>query len=318
MDRNKIPEFVKVIYRESYYVYNRVKGKILKLIVYISPELHARYEMNREKQVLRRPVNLKTPLYFHEKRLWLKYFVYNQSSLISKCYNKYEVREYIKSKGLEHILNELYYVWDSIDEIKWDELPDECVIKVANGCQGHVFKRKNQEFNIDKAKKILKQNIRRSKYIFEISGNLFCYGTKQKIICERMLHSNIGKNFPEDFKFHCFNGEPKYLEYISDRKGNKVQSCFVDMDLNDCHELEGESAPGTIDVPPLFHEMQEVSRILSKDFPYVRVDLYVEDEQVIFGELTFTPYQHETERSQDVLGELLNIDYLIQRKNRHS
>lgn len=315
MDRNKIPEFVKIIYREAYYLKSRAKGKLLKMLVKISPELHARYEMKREKQELLRPVNLKNPKYFHEKRMWLKYYIYNNSKVVAKCYNKYYVRDYIKSKGLDYILNDLYYVWDSIDEIKWDELPDECVIKVANGCQGHVFKKKNQEFDISEARKTLKQTIKRSKYFFEITGDLFCYGTKQKIICEKMIHSNIGKEAPEDFKFHCFNGEPKYLEYISDRIGHNVESHVVDMELKDHHELEGESAPGDIIEPPCFNEMKEIARILSKDFPYVRVDLYVEKNRVIFGELTFSPYHHETDLSQPVLGELLDISRFLKNSN---
>ena len=315
INREKIPEFVKVCYRGTMYAIYRIKGKISRAIIRVSPEWHARLEMKREKQELIRPVNLKNPIYFHEKRLWLKYFVYNNSKLNAQCYNKYEVRDYIKSKGLEGILNKLYYVWDSLDEIPWNDLPEEYAIKVANGCQGHVFKRKDETLDITQAKKTLSQTIRRSKYFFEITGDLFCYGTKQKIICERLIHSNVGNMFPEDFKFHCFNGEPKYLEYISDRKGHIVNSHFVDMELNDCSELEGESSPGTVTKPPCFDEMRDVARILAQDFPYVRVDLYVESDRVLFGELTFTPYQHETLRSQTVLGELLEINHLIvQRK----
>ena len=71
-----------------------------------NPQKHAKLEVKRQKQELLRPVNIDEPIYFSEKMLWLKYFLYNDSPLIAQCYNKYEVREYVKSKKLEYILND--------------------------------------------------------------------------------------------------------------------------------------------------------------------------------------------------------------------
>lgn len=266
--------------------------------------------MKRQNQKLIRKVNLKDPVYFNEKMLWLKYYRYNYDSLVAQCYNKYTVRSYIESKGLSNILNDLYGVWDTIEDIDWNTLPDEFVMKVFNAYSGYVFKRNNEEFSIEKAKEQLRSTLKKSAYYFKRSGDLFTYGTKQKIICERLLHSNHGYTAPEDYKFYCFNGEPKFIEVLKDRNGcndYKYQELFMNIDLTDASEFEGEASPEIVEAPKCYNEMVEIAKILSQDFPFVRVDLYVENDKPIFGELTFTPYHAQTERSLIYLGKLLEI-----------
>ncbi|MBR2604646.1 MAG: hypothetical protein IKE11_03015 [Clostridia bacterium] len=275
------------------------------------PEKHAKHEVKREKQVLVRPFNISQPKYFGEKLLWLKYYVYNNSGLIAQCYNKYEVREYIKSKGLAHILNDLYGVWDDVEEINWEKLPDEYVMKVSNGYAGHVFKRKEEVFDVEKAKKTLKETKRKYSYYYKITGDLFVAKTKQHIICERLLESSLGYLSPEDYKFYCFNGEPLFVEFMANRSGSKdynYKEVFVDINLQDRHELEGEAHEGSFEAPSCYGEMIQIARILSQDFPFVRVDLYAEKGKVIFGELTFTPTHVQTIESQIQLGELLDLN----------
>lgn len=303
-------EYLRKVHRKWCYIKNSAGGYFWQLVIKINPELHANYEMKRQNQKLIRKVNLKDPVYFNEKMLWLKYYSYNHDPLVAQCYNKYTVRSYIESKGLSNILNDLYGVWDNIEDIDWNTLPDEFVMKVSNGYSGHVFKRNNKEFNIEKAKEQLRNTLKKSSYYFKRSGDLFAYGTKQKIICERLLHSNQGYVAPEDYKFYCFNGEPKYIEIMKDRNGGKnykYQELFMNIDLSDASEFEGEASPGTMEAPKCYREMVEIAKILSQDFPFVRVDLYVENDKPIFGELTFTPYHAQTERSLIYFGELLKF-----------
>lgn len=119
--------------------------------------------------------------------LWLKYHLYNKSDIVAMCYNKYMVREYVENKGLAHILNKLYFVSERIEDIPWSGLPEECVIKLSNGYYGHVFKRKDAPFDIEKAKKILRNTKRRCSFAFRISGDLFVYGTKPVYVCEKLI-----------------------------------------------------------------------------------------------------------------------------------
>ena len=306
----KVPKPIKEVYRFFKRGVNRVEAEYWGMVIEKNPKKHAEHETRRHKDILLRPLNLDEPIYFNEKLLWLKYNIYNKSSLIAKCYNKYEVREYVKSKGLDNILNTLYGAWDNLDDVPWKQLPSECVIKISNGYAGHVFKRKGEIFNIKKAKRTLKATKRKYEYYYKITGDLFVAGTEQKIICEKMLHSNLGFVAPEDYKFYCFNGKPMFVEFLADRNGSSDYSykeVFVDVNLIDRHELEGEAVAGTFEKPSCYDEMIEVAKILSADFPFVRVDLYVENGHPIFGELTFTPNHVQTRESEIEMGKLLDL-----------
>ncbi len=308
--RRIMPQWMLEIARSIKRGYGRLSAQYWKREIIKNPEKHAKHEMKRQKQVLKRSVNLKEPKYFNEKMLWLKYYLYNDSPLVAQCYNKYEVRKYINSKGLGNILNELYGVWDNTSEIKWEELPEEYIMKISNGYAGHVFKRKGGEFDPIEAKNKLDSTRRKYGYFYYITGDLFAGKTKQKIICEKLLHSDYGYAAPEDYKFHCFNGKPMFLETMKDRNYTKeyaYKELFLDLNLNDRYDLEGEASPGKFDPPKCFDQMIEIAKILSEDFPYVRVDMYVENNKPIFGELTFTPYFNQTENSLTELGDLLDL-----------
>lgn len=304
------------VVKELLFFYHMAQGTFGEFITLRFPELNAQTEMKRQKQkALIRPVNIKNPVFFNEKMLWLKYYLYNKSPIIALCYNKYRVREYIENKGLSEILNTLYFKADSIDSIPWDTLPDDCVIKHSNGYAGHVFKRKSEPFNIEKAKATLIETEKRCKFAFKISGDLFAYGTKPVYICEKLIKADKPGGLPSDYKIHCFHGKPLFLEYIHDRdygkKNNKFySSAFIDIvNMKDRYDLEGECTPiSEIVLPSSFNEMLKYAKILSADFPYVRVDFYEENAKPIFGELTFTPYHSQTKTSLEELGRLINLN----------
>lgn len=291
-----------------------MRGFYWQFIVKFFPQIHASYEMKRQHQVnlIRRP-NIKQPLYFNEKMLWLKYYLYNDSPIVAMCFNKYLVREYVKSKGLQSILNTLYFEADTINDIPWDNLPEECVIKYSNGYAGHVFKRKNKPFNKIESIELLEETKRRRLYGGKVSGDLFADRTKGVYVCEKFIMADHPDTLPSDYKIHCFHGKPMFLEYIHDRdysnKNKFYSSAFIDIiNMKDRYDLEGESSPITdIELPQSFDLMQEYAQILSQDFPYVRVDFYEEAGKPIFGELTFTPYHSQTKTSLEELGRLIDL-----------
>jgi len=301
--------------RELSYYWNSLRGLYWMVMANCCPQLNAISEMKRQKQInLIRPVKIDKPLYFNEKMLWLKYNLYNKSHIVAQCYNKYEVRKYLESKGLSSILNQLYFVSPDIKSIPWDKLPDSCVIKLSNGYYGHVFKREGETFNIENAKEILKRTQKRCSFAFKISGDLFAYKTTPVFICEKFIKADKPNSFPSDYKFHCFHGKPMFLEYIHDRsydnKEKFFSSAFIDIiNMVDRYDLEGEASPcGKIELPQSFETMVIFAEILSADFPYVRVDFYEEDGKPVFGELTFTPYHLQTKKSLVELGKLINLD----------
>lgn len=290
-----------------------IKGLLMTPIVKYKPQWHAKLESRRQKSDLIRKPDIINPIYFNEKMLYLKYFLYNKSPLVAKCYNKFEVRDYLIEKGCGDNLNELYGAWDTIDEIPWDSLPEEYVIKVANGYSGHVFKRSGQPFSKKEAARRLKNAMYSSSHCFKISGDLFAYGTKQKIICEKILRSSLGYVSPEDYKFYCFHGEPLYLQIMWNRYGvldGLFCDAMYDINLNERFDLAAESmeTPSSDIIPICFSDMVKLAKKLSSDFPFVRVDFYVENDHPIFGELTFTPFYAQTVKSMNEMGELIRLD----------
>jgi hypothetical protein len=235
-------------------------------------------------------INLREPKLFNEKLLWLKYYQYNEEPLIARCYDKYLVRGYVKECNCGNILNELYGVWDSVDDVPWSLLPENCILKITNGCGNHVFKKKGMPLDIAKAKTTLREALDAGRKGMVTSGDLFATKMPQKIICERLIESNAGYSSPEDYKFYCFHGEPAYLLYIWDRYGKGgFKETFKNSDLSDRSEFFRGAKPITLEKPACYNEMLDICRKLSKPFPFVRVDLYVNQGNPVFGELTFTP-----------------------------
>ena len=240
-------------------------------------------------------IDLDNPTLFNEKLLWLKYNVYNNDPLVAKCYDKYQVREYIANCGCDEILNDLYGVWKKPEEIPWNEMPDNCVIKKTCGSGSHIFI-KDGVVDIDEAIKLLKRSGKREKMLHVASGDLFANVPEQRIICEKKLDNTNGYSSISDYKFYCFNGVPHYLFYIWDRKERlNYHKAFKKIDwrnggkLIDQSNFYLDSENVEIEVPESYEKMLEVCKKLAKPFPFVRVDLYDENGKIIFGELTFTP-----------------------------
>ena len=114
-------------------ILSKISNTIITYLTLISPQLNTRI---RYWQNFRQKINLKNPQTLDEKIQWLKFNTYYKNPLVIQCADKYAVRDYVKQCGCDEILNELYFSWDSVDEINWDLLPDSFVIKWNFGC-GH-------------------------------------------------------------------------------------------------------------------------------------------------------------------------------------
>lgn len=233
--------------------------------------------------------DFKHPKRFNEKiQLYkLKY----RNPVMHQCVDKYEVRKYVEGKGLGYILNELYGVYDSPKDIDFDTLPDRFVMKTTTGSGGqNVIIVKNKS-TCDFAE------LRRKLSLWNGANNLGAFAgrewayknLKPRIVVEKYLDSQ-SERYLLDYKFFCFNGEPKYLYVISDRKfGEFAYLSIYDIHFNKLSIYrDGERrAENAEPKPKNYEQMVEVARKLSGDFPEVRVDLYNIDGQIFFGELTF-------------------------------
>jgi hypothetical protein len=202
-----------------------------------------------------RNLSLDNPKRYTEKLQWYK--LYYRDPLMTQCADKYAVRDYIKSKGLSHINKKLYGVFDNADEINFDDLPKAFVMKTTNGSGTNLFCKDKSTFPIEKAKKTLTTWLARD--VFS-SGREWAYkNIEPKIVVEELLED---ENNPfdgiNDYKFLCFNGEPRYVVLDVDRhiahKRNiyDMKWNFIDV-TTDCPNL-GDCIPK----PKGFNEMAEV------------------------------------------------------------
>lgn len=281
----------------------KILRKIFNYMQEISPLVSLRilYFM-----VTKKFLNLSNPKTFDEKIQWLKF--YWQDPLIVKCGDKYTVREYIYSKGLKEILPQIYGSYDRPNEIEYDKYPAKYVIKTSNACKTIITV--NNVKSIEK-KQIETQlrNWQKLDYSKDSVEPHYKY-MFPKIIVEEFLEDGTGI-FPTDYKFFCFNGEPKFVEVMTDRDENyKIKRHFYDLTWKPLNFTK-ESSYQKVERPKLFDDMVRISQILSKDFPFVRVDLYEIKDKVVFGELTFTPTSgmatYLTENAQREIGNMLEL-----------
>ena len=217
-----------------------------------------------------------------EKINWYK--LYYRDPLMRKCVDKYEVRQYVRESIGDAYLNECFGVWNSIDEIDYDALPNQFVLKPTNGSGDIVICKNKSNFNWEEAKKTLTKYSKRS---FATKTKEWAYyDVPFRIIGERLIKSS-DENQIKDYKFFCFNGEPEFLFVASDRGTEHLKFDFFDKKWNRLPITNAHEHNMTLNKPQYFNEMLEIARKLSKPFPHVRVDLYEEENKVFFGELTF-------------------------------
>lgn len=234
---------------------------------------------------LKKPLNLKNPQTFNEKLQWMKLYYLPQNPLVVQCADKFAVRDHIQEKGYGDKLVPLVGVWDRVEDIDWDKLPNQFVIKCNHGCAYNIVCADKSEFDIETAKRDLKQWIKEDFGAFNLELH-YSQIKEHKIICEEFLGENI-----TDYKFFCFNGKPKYIyvstDLIHDRQA-QIGFFYLDGSKMPLTRDDYTDIP-SVTLPPFFDEMKAMAAKLAADFPFVRVDFFLANGQYHFAELTFTP-----------------------------
>lgn len=233
-----------------------------------------------------RRVNWKNPTTFNEKLQWLK--LYNRNPLYTTLVDKYAVKEWVANKIGEEYVIPTYGVWDSFNQIDFDRLPNQFVLKTTHsgGSSGVVICRDKASFDFADAKAKLTASLKSNTYLI---GREWPYkDVPRRIIAEKYL-SDVGEL--KDYKFFCFNGEPKFFKIDFGR--------FVHHHANyydtECKILPfgEESCPPEFDepisIPSNIEKMFEIARILAYDIPFIRIDLYSFSSIIMFGEMTLFP-----------------------------
>ena len=246
-----------------------------------------RYLKLRYRFIFGEKLDLDTPKGYNEKINWLK--VYNRNPHYPKLVDKAEVKEIVSPIiGDDKIIKTLG-VWDCFDDINFDMLPNQFVLKSTNGGGGTGVVICKDKSSLDKER--AREKIEKSMHFNWRYEREWVYrDLKPRIIAEEYMYNTDGTDLV-DWKIHCFNGEPKVLFYASDRytPGEKLKFDWYDMDLNHLPiKSKGyDNANKTIEPFPEWEQMKDVAKKLSKDLPYVRVDLYLINHRIYFGELTF-------------------------------
>ncbi len=241
----------------------------------------------------KKPIRLKNPQTLDEKIQWLKFHDYYKNSLVTQCADKYAVRDYVKSCSCPEILNDLYAVYDTVEEVDWLKLPDKFVIKWNFGCGQNLICFDKRTLNVEWARKTLVSWYKLRNRFYLPYSEMQYKGIKPKLVCEKLIETRDG-GLPVDYKVYCFNGRAEYALLCMNRgtDGQHAKYYFVDRNWElQRFNVAGKNAPIDFSLPRpegaenLFFYAEK----LCKPFPFVRVDLYLEFGQVIFGELTFTP-----------------------------
>jgi hypothetical protein len=232
------------------------------------------------------PLNLDNPQTFNEKLQWLK--LYDHRPEYTVMVDKYEVKNYVAGIiGEEHIIPTIA-VYDTVEEIDFEKLPCQFVLKCTHDSGGLVICKDKAQLNIKNAKMKLRASLKRSYYL---AGREWPYkNVRHRIIAEKYMVDESGKEL-KDYKFFCFNGKPQFLKIDFNRYINHHANYY---------SLEGKLLPfgeeayprdisSHLHLPDNLGSMIELAKTLSSGIPFVRVDFYSINNKICFGELTFYP-----------------------------
>lgn len=250
-------------------------------------------------------LNLENPQTYQEKLQWLK--LHNRRPEYSKMVDKYEAKKYVADIiGEEHIIPTLG-VWDTFDDIDFSKLPDKFVMKCTHDSGRVVICKDKSNFDIAAARKRINKALRTNYYL---RGREWPYkNVKPRIIAEQFMEENENEFIPlhdfpvydrkdqkpeiedgdalTDYKFFCFDGEP-FMMYVSHDRAEHATTDFFDMNYNHLPiRMKDPNSETLPERPADFEEMKQLARTLAKGHPHLRVDFYVINHKIYFGELTF-------------------------------
>lgn len=231
-----------------------------------------------------RKLNLDNPQTYNEKLHWMK--LRYRNPLYTKLADKYEVREYIAKTVGEEYLIPLLGVYDSFDDIDFDKLPNQFVIKCNHDSGGLVICRDKSKLDIDATRKKINKSLKRNFY--DTSREWPYKNIKPRIIIEKYMVDESGYEL-KDYKFFCFGGKARVLFLTSDRgTDEETKFDFYDIDFNhiDCKNGRPNSDK-ELKKPAKYEDMVRLAEKLSEGFPHARIDLYNINGRLYFGEITF-------------------------------
>ena len=228
-------------------------------------------------------LNLNAPETFNEKLQWLK--LYNRDSTYTTMVDKYAFKDFAAKKiGEKYVVPCIGGPWTDVDNIDFEGLPNQFVLKTNHDSGGVVICRDKNQFDKEKARSLLKKHLAKNYYWH---GREWPYkNVKPCIFAEVFLDDKSGDEIC-DYKFFCFDGIPKIM-YLSRDKSDAPRTDFFDMDYRHLDmRMRDPCADVLPDKPEFFEEMKRIATKLSQGIPHMRVDFYVVENKLYIGEVTF-------------------------------
>ena len=259
--------------------------------------------------------DLENPKTFNEKLQWIK--LYDHNPLYTKMVDKIAVKDYVREKiGDEHIIKTLG-IWDSYDDIDFETLPEQFVLKCNHDSGGLVIVKDKEKLDRRKAGKIISSSLKVNYYK---KYREWPYKNVQPRIIAETYVVDEATNSLNDYKFFCFNGKVKCFK-IDFNRFVKHQANYYDENCNLLPFGEKDfprDSSADIKMPPVIDEMKKIAEIIAAGHPFLRVDLYYANNHIYFGEITFFPASGfgkiEPVEWDSILGEWINLE-MITKKN---
>lgn len=262
-----------------------VVGSLLTRTAHLWPD--KLYLQLRFRNSMGHPLNLENPVTFSEKLQWLK--LYDQRPEYTVMVDKYAAKQYVANILGDDYIIPTYGVWNKPEDIDWDSLPDQFVLKCTHDSGTVIIVRNKQTIDRKKTTRLLNKYLKKDYYIVDREWPY--KNVPKRIIAEKYLEPRPDINDLPDYKFFCFNGEPKFCQVISGR-GAKMCIDFFDYEWNHQPFHEPKKYPfadAKPEKPKHFEQMWQAASTLSKGLPFSRIDFYDVSDKVYFGEITFFP-----------------------------
>lgn len=283
----------KVFFKDMYKNFHKLLKNPFKVFGYLANKVPLRFIPDKlylkllYRSFTGRKLNLKNPQTFNEKIQWLK--LYDRNPIYTKLVDKYAVRDYVSKTIGDQYLIPLIGVYNTPNEINFYHLPNQFVLKSNHG-SGDVFICNDRSLL---NKKKLRKNINtwlKKNYYWPYREWPY-RDIEPKLICEKYLIDDNDSIYLTDYKFYCFNGIPKYCQVISNRGVNETIDFYdenwIKMPFTGLRNLPKSNQ--RMPKPEKYEEMLRIAQKLSKNIPFVRVDLYYVKNKIYFGEMTFYP-----------------------------
>ena len=271
------------------------------------------YVKYQYKYITHHKLNLKNPIRYTEKLQYLRLKVYPKWDLVSKCAGRVGVREYIKELGYEDNLIEIYGVYDKFDDIDFDKLPNQFVMKCSHASAFNYLCYDKNKMDKEETKKKFDKWLKTD--YGKKTVELHYSKIKPQIIIEKFML--VDNKLPTEYKIHVFNGVAKSMYVVTSRGIDiRYNNYYIDWTPFDGSQFNGwKKTDYPLKKPDNWDEMVVFAELLAKPFPFVRVDLYSINNKLYFSEMTFTPAKGtlilDDDRCDFEMGEWLDIsDYL--------